>query len=426
MPFDAFDALFLYNGKGYRGETKMKWLKQQGEVIISILLGTFFVITGLFILFNVGRIRGEGDAETPQIDTIFDLMNAFFVEVVNVLAMVIGDFPIIAGILIILFGGVMFLVAKLIRRTTEFDTELSFFFLALAFVLFLMTTLLMFQVYGWLSLLFMLAFTVHMLYSIFNEHLDPEHRKEHYMVILFFYGLAYFFTQNAVYSDIERTKAPEDVLSINMFFAIIWVLSLMALWVGVFLSKSKNLLKKPKKGDAATLSRSTGRRLNPNDYLRFSQKLYNLRNGMLNRVKNFMEFDFPKWLRPNYIELLLGALVLIFVLIEFNNRNGVFTEGHFRVSDMQYIYEWVNLFLALSLVVIYLFTTFFNMTQNKYYHTQMIVIIALWLKVTVSLYITVFRDVELSLFILPFNVLLVLLTTPLALISIFKEFDKGR
>ena len=86
---------------------------------------------------------------------------------------------------------------------------------------------------------------------------------------------------------------------------------------------------------------------------------------------------------------------------------------------MQYIYEWVNLFIALALAVAYLFTTFFNMTQNKYYHRQMIVITALWLKVTVSLFITLFRDVELSLFILPFNILLVLLTTPLLIISIF-------
>ncbi|TVT29046.1 hypothetical protein FO441_01870 [Salinicoccus cyprini] len=404
----------------------MKWLKQQSEVIISILLGVFFVISGLFILFNTGRIRGEA-LEISRIETFFDLFNAFFVEVINILGIVIGGFPIIAGILLILFGAGMFKVAQLIRRTTEFDTGLSLFFLGLSFVLFLVTTLLMFQVYGWFALFFMLAFIVHMLYSIFNEHLDPRHRKEHYMVILFFYGLAYFFTQNAVYSNIETTLSPTDVLSIDMFFAIIWVLSLMALWVGVFLSKSKNLLKKPKKGDAATLSRQHKRRsLHPDEYLKFSKHLYDMRSGLLHKVKTFMEVEFPSWLRPNYIELLLGALVLIFILIEFNNRQGVFTEGYFNLSDMQYIYEWVNLFLSLALAVAYLFTTFFNMTQNRFYNRQMIFITALWLKVTVSLYITVFKDVELSLFILPFNILLVLLTTPLLIISIFKEFDKGR
>lgn len=240
--------------------------------------------------------------------------------------MVIGGFPIIAGILSILFGLGMFKVAQLIRKTTEYDTELSFFFIGLSFFLFLLTTLLMFQVYGWFALLFLLAFIVHMLYNIFNEQLDPRHRKEHYMVILAFYGLAYFFTQTAVYSNIDRTLSPTDVLSINMFFGILWVLSLMALWVGVFLSKSKNLLKKPKKGDQATLSRKNRkRRLHPDEYLGFSKQLYDMRNGLLHRVKTFMEIEFPSWLRPNYMELLLGTLVLIFVLIEFNNRHGVFT-----------------------------------------------------------------------------------------------------
>ncbi|MCC4722198.1 lipoteichoic acid stability factor AuxA [Salinicoccus sp. RF5] len=407
----------------------MKWLKQQSEVIISVLLGVFFVVLGLFILFNTGRIRSDGEAvETPQIDTFFDLFDAFFVEVLNILGMVIGGFPIIAGILSILFGLGMFKIAQLIRKTTEYDTELSFFFIGLSFFLFLLTTLLMFQVYGWFALLFLLAFIVHMLYNIFNEQLDPRHRKEHYMVILSFYGLAYFFTQTAVYSNIDTTLSPTDVLSINTFFGTLWVLSLMALWVGVFLSKSKNLLKKPKKGDQATLSRKNRkRRLHPDEYLGFSKQLYDMRNGLLHRVKTFMEIEFPSWLKPNYLELLLGTLVLIFILIEFNNRHGVFTEGYFRISDMQYIYEWVNLFIALALAVAYLFTTFFNMTQNKYYHRQMIIITALWLKVTVSLFITLFRDVELSLFILPFNILLVLLTTPLLIISIFKEFhEKGR
>src|SRR5699024_2664880 len=68
-------------------------------------------------------------------------------------------------------------------------------------------------------------------------------------------------------------------------------------------------------------------------------------------------------------------------------------------------------------------TTFFNPTQNKFYHRQMIIITALWLKVSVSVYITLFKEVELSLFILPFNVLLVLISTPLVRISIFKDYN---
>lgn len=63
------------------------------------------------------------------------------------------------------------------------------------------------------------------------------------------------------------------------------------------------------------------------------------------------------------------------------------------------------------------------MIQKRFYVRQMVLITILWLVVTVNLFITVMMDVELSLFILPFNVLLVVLTTPLLIISIFKEFE---
>src|SRR5699024_6984863 len=224
----------------------------------------------------------------------------------------------------------------------------------------------------------------------------------------------------------ERAMPPTDVLSINTFFTLIWVLSLLALGVGVFLSKSKNLLKKPRKEENAALSRKDRRqKLDPNQFLEFSENLYDFRNRLLDRAKKFLEIDFPSWLKANYAELLLGTIVLFFILIEFNNRQGVFTEGYFRISQMKYIYEWINLFLTLSLAVLYMVFTVMNTWRNVHYNRQMIVIAGLWLKLTVSLYITIFKDVELSLFILPFNIVLVILTTPLLLFSIFKDFDGG-
>jgi hypothetical protein len=401
-------------------------IKAKSEVLISLLLGLFFVLLGVFVLFNTGRIRGDAEmVDEDNINTILDLINAFFVEVSHMLGIMIGGFPVIAGILLILFGVFMFKVAQTVRDTTKYDIYLSFFFLGLSLILFIITTVLMNQVYGLWSILFFVAFIVHMMYNVFNEYLDPKHRKEHYMIILFFYGIAYFFTQNAVYSNIESTLSPTDVLSIDMFFVIIWLLSLMSLSVGVFLSKSKNLLKKPKQSSDEQLSRKKKRgtnKLNPNEYLGFSQKLYDFRNRIMQAVRDFTEIDFPKWFKVNYIELLLGIIVLFFIIVEFNNRQGVFTEGLFRLSHMQYIYEWVNLFIALVLAVLYLIFTIFILWKNKFYHRQMIIITALWLKVTVSLYITLFKDVELSLFILPFNILLVVLCTPLLLISIFKSF----
>ena len=408
-----------------------KRLRSQSEVHISLLLGLFFVVLGVFILFNTGRIRGTTDGSPvneESIETVLDLINAFFLEVTNMLSIIIGDFPIVAGILLILFGVFMFKVGQTVRDTTKYDGFLSFFFLGLSLLLFVMTTILMMQVYGWWAILFLIAFLVHLLYNIYNEYLNPKHRKEHYMIIMFFYGIAYFFTQNAVYSNIEESLNPTDVLSINMFFGLIWLLSLLALWVGVFLSKSKNLLKKPKAKSEDEMSRSSKRginKLNPNQYLGFSEEMYQFRNRLLKKVKDFIEIGIPSWLKINYLELLLGFLVLVFILVEFNNRQGVFTEGYFRISQMSYIYEWINLFLTLSLAVLYLVFTMMNTWRNVHYNRQMIVIAGLWLKLTVSLYITIFKDVELSLFILPFNIVLVILTTPLLLFSIFKEFNGG-
>lgn len=402
--------------------------RNRSEVIISFILGVFFIVLGLFILFNTSQIKNEEvPVEEDKIETIFDLINAFFVEVSNMLSMMIGGFPIIAGILIILFGLFMFKVGSWINTTTKYDVPLTFFFIGLSLVLFVVTTILMTQVYGLFALLFLVAFIIHLLFSVFNEYLNQDHRKEHYMIILLFYGIAYFFTQNAVYSNIESTISPTDVLSINLFFALVWISSFMALWVGVFLLKANNLLKKPADGQPAKLSRlnkkkSSKKNFAPDKYLGFSQKLYDFRNKILDKLKEFFETDLPSWFKVNYLEIIFGIIVLIFVFLEFNNRNGVFVEGYFKLNQMQTIYEWVNLFITLVLAVLYLVFTIMNLVKKRYYHRQMIVIFILWLNVTVSLYITLFKDVELSLFILPFNVLLVLLLTPLLLISIFKEF----
>ena len=403
-------------------------LRNRSEVIISYILGIFFIILGLFILFNTGQIRNEEvSVQEDKIETIFDLISAFFLEVSNMLSAMIGGFPIIAGILIILFGLFMFKVGSWIKTTTKYDVPITFFFIGLSLVLFIVTTILMTQAYGLWALMFLLAFIIHLLFSVFNEYLNPAHRKEHYMIILLFYGIAYFLTQNAVYSNIESTITPTDVLSINLFFAMVWGSSFMALWVGVFLLKANNLLKKPSENDPEKLSRLNKKsrkaaKFTPDHYLGFSEKLYDFRNKFLNKLKQFFETDLPAWFKVNYIEILFGIIVLIFVFLEFNNRNGVFVEGYFRLNDMQTIYEWVNLLITLVLALLYLYFTIMNLLKNKYYHRQMIVIFILWLNVTVSLYITLFKDVELSLFILPFNVFLVLLLTPLLLISIFKEF----
>src|SRR5699024_12843963 len=87
-------------------------------------------------------------------------------------------------------------------------------------------------------------------------------------------------------------------------------------------------------------------------YLGFSEKLYNFRNKVIDKVKNFFEIDLPSWFQVSYLELILGILALFFIFLEFNNRNGVFVVGYFKLSDIQTIYEWVTLSISLLLVLL--------------------------------------------------------------------------
>src|SRR5699024_5161185 len=140
----------------------MKKIKQQSEVYISILLGVFFMLLGIFVLFNTGHIRsGTAEVDESEIRTVFDLVNVFFLEGTTVISTLIGEFPMIAVILITGFAGVMLEIARTIRQTTAYDTALTFFSISLSFFLFIITTVLMHQVYGWFSLLYLLAFIVH-------------------------------------------------------------------------------------------------------------------------------------------------------------------------------------------------------------------------------------------------------------------------
>src|SRR5699024_7126278 len=120
---------------------------------------------------NTGRIRGTTDGSPvneESIETVLDLINAFFLEVTNMLSIIIGDFPIIAGILLMLFGVFMVQVGQTVRDTTKYAVFLSFFFLGLSLLLFVMSTVLMMHVYGWWAILFLIALLVHLLYNIYN------------------------------------------------------------------------------------------------------------------------------------------------------------------------------------------------------------------------------------------------------------------
>lgn len=406
----------------------LRWI-QRSEVYISMAIGFFFILLGIFILFNLDMLHNDSleSVEDLEIESVLDLLNTFFIEVLFVLSNLLGPspFPLVGAIVMIMFGLGMMKVAQVILHTTKHDKLFSIFFIVLASLLFIATTILMYQVYGWTAFFFTLAFLVHMLYYIFQHYFDPKHRKEQFMIIMFFYGLAYFLTQVSVYSGLEGGLTPIDVLSFNIFFGVFWLLGFGALWVGVFLrqSLSDEIIEYETQEIKISRSAKHQRRINPNQYFKFSSQLYDFRNNVLNGVINFFEVGIPKWLRANHIELALGLMAFLIILIEFNNRHGVITEGYFRLDNMNYIYQWTNLAFILLIALLYLLITVLNMIQRRFYVRQMILIAILWLVVTVNLFITVMMDVELSLFILPFNALLVVLTTPLLILSIFKDFE---
>src|SRR5699024_4111910 len=115
-----------------------------------------------------------------KIDTILDVINAFFVGVSNLLSMMIVGFSIVGGILMLIFGLCMFNISSWIRTITKYYVPLSFFFLCLSLVLFIVTSILMTSVYGNWAFLFHFAFIIHWVHSIFKEYLNDKHRKEHY------------------------------------------------------------------------------------------------------------------------------------------------------------------------------------------------------------------------------------------------------
>lgn len=392
-------------------------------------IGFFFILLGVFILFNIDLLHNDSfeSVEDLEIESVIDLLNTFFIEVLFVISNLFGPapFPLIGAIVLIMFGLVMMKVAQVILHTTKHDRLLSIYFILLASVLFIATTVLMYQVYGWTAFFFTLAFIVHMLYYIYQRYFDPKHRKEQFMLILFFYGWAYFLTQVSVYSSFEDRLTPIDVLSFNIFFALFWLLAFGALWVGVFLRASlgETAVEFEEESDKISRRKKNQRRINPNEYFKFSSQLYDFRNKVLNGVINFFEVGIPNWLRANHIEIALGLMAFLIILIEFNNRHGVITEGYFRLDNMNYIYQWTNLAFILVVALLYLLVTVLNLFQKRFFVRQMVLITILWLVVTVNLFVTVMMDVELSLFILPFNVLLVILTTPLLIMSIFKDFE---
>ena len=65
----------------------------------------------------------------------------------------------------------------------------------------------------------------------------------------------------------------------------------------------------------------------------------------------------PKWVKPMYVELFCGVVIFLFTFLEFNNRNALFVSGDWKLSQTQYVIEWVTLLILLVIIIAYIATT---------------------------------------------------------------------
>ena len=129
-------------------------------------------------------------------------------------------------------------------RTTGYDYDISIFFLVIGILFFLITLILMTQVYSFFAIIFVIPFAVHIGYIVYKDELNKHHRKYHYLWIIFTYGISYLLTQIVLYGRIDSDEiVPVDILSVNTFFLIMWLLGQMAIWNFLFLRRSLPLTK---------------------------------------------------------------------------------------------------------------------------------------------------------------------------------------
>ncbi len=60
-----------------------------------------------------------------------------------------------------------------------------------------------------------------------------------------------------------------------------------------------------------------------------------------------------------------------FTFLEFNNRNALFVSGDWKLSQTQYVIEWVTLLILLFIIIAYIATTLTFHLKGKFYYLQL-------------------------------------------------------
>ncbi|PTK20592.1 hypothetical protein BUZ72_04170, partial [Staphylococcus saprophyticus] len=159
----------------------MSFLKKHAEILYSYVIGIVSLFTGLIILINlplINKLNGKGKIDL-HIHNVWDFINAFFSEIIRVMSNYIGNFPIISAIIIALFGIGVIMIGFTLYRTTRYDYDISVFFLVIGILFFIITLILMTQVYSFFAIIFVIPFAIHIGYIVYKDELNTEHRKYH-------------------------------------------------------------------------------------------------------------------------------------------------------------------------------------------------------------------------------------------------------
>lgn len=429
----------------------MSFLKKHTEIIFSYIIGIVSLFTGLIILINLPLIRqlNDGKKVNTHVHNVWEFLNAFFSEIIKVMSRFIGNFPIVSAIVIILFGLLVMLLGHTLFRTIKYDYDISIFFLVIGILFFIITLILMGQVYGFLAIVFVIPFAIHIGYIVYKDELNSDNQKSHYMWIIVSYGISYLITQISLYGKIEANEIESiDILSVNAFFLIMWLLGQMSIWNFLFLRRALPLTKQELGEEEPELSRiNKGNVTNQTkvhlkqlqdkttEYARKTRRSVDLdkirakRDSFKQKVKNVVDIqedDIPKWMRkpkwvkPFYVQLICSVVILLFTFLEFNNRNALFLSGDWELSQTQYVIEWVTLLLLLFIIIIYIATILTYYLKGKFYYLQLFMASILFFKFLTEFINIMIHGLLLSVFITP-TLLLMLIAMIIAYSLVLRE-----
>ncbi|WP_281186005.1 lipoteichoic acid stability factor AuxA [Staphylococcus schleiferi] len=424
----------------------MSLFNKYTEVIYSYIIGALSILLSVIIFINIPLIHElkDGKHHISKIDNLWDFIMAFFNEIIRVMSKYIGDIPLASGIIILLFGILMLFIGRTLTNTTRFDYDISILFLLIGIIFFVLTLIFMSQVYGWIAFVFIIPFLIHIGYIAYKDELNPLHRKEHYLWIIFSYGICYIITQLALYTRIEsRQIAPIDVLSINTFFVVLWLIGQMAIWNFLFLRRSLPVSQEEITGEENPYSRSKKYQftnISKIHFKDFQDRTVEFTHDISHRTRRSIDIERlrakreaivekwfkwakleeddiptflkkrPKWLNKGYVTIACGVILLFFILLEFNNRNALFLSGDWELSQTQYVYEWISLFLLLIVAILFILTSVTRMLRGKYYYLQLFMISILFFKLLTEYIVIVVHGLLLSIFITPILILMLVPT----------------